>query len=127
MPSDENSTLPESTSRERAALGRYLFAKLNHHFQARAVPDATHVFDDAITAFIMTSIPPSEQSVESGLHYWLSFLGFVVQQLQLHHDSSHLSDLSEDDKEERRRYVIFYHLVEYMLIIVKAMVGSPYH
>ncbi|PWY68391.1 hypothetical protein BO70DRAFT_374357 [Aspergillus heteromorphus CBS 117.55] len=48
----------------------------------------------------MTSIAPSERSVESSLHYWLTFLKYIVQKLHLHHDAS---DLSEDDKEERRR------------------------
>ncbi|KAJ5627840.1 hypothetical protein N7490_010068 [Penicillium lividum] len=83
MPSDESSALPDSTSKERAALGR-----------------ANHVFDDALTAFMMTSISPSEQSLESSLHYWLAFLGFIVQELQLYKDSP---ILSEDDREERRR------------------------
>ncbi|PYI02468.1 hypothetical protein BO78DRAFT_463925 [Aspergillus sclerotiicarbonarius CBS 121057] len=48
----------------------------------------------------MTSIAPSERSVESSLHYWLIFLKFIVQKLHLHRD---LPDISEDDKEERRR------------------------
>ncbi|PYH96658.1 hypothetical protein BO71DRAFT_417683 [Aspergillus ellipticus CBS 707.79] len=48
----------------------------------------------------MTSIAPSERSVESSLQYWLAFLKFIVQKLHLHSDAS---DLSEDDKEERRR------------------------
>ncbi|GLA07842.1 hypothetical protein AnigIFM60653_009081 [Aspergillus niger] len=48
----------------------------------------------------MTSIAPSERSVESSLQYWLIFLKFVVQKLELHKD---VPDLSEDDKEERRR------------------------
>ncbi|KAJ5937822.1 hypothetical protein N7454_004164 [Penicillium verhagenii] len=100
MPSDESSALPESSSKERAALGRYLFDKLIHYFHPRTLPGADHVFDDALTAFIMTSISPSEQSVESSLHYWLAFLGFIVQELQLYKDSP---ILSEDDREERRR------------------------
>ncbi|OJI82498.1 hypothetical protein ASPTUDRAFT_123034 [Aspergillus tubingensis CBS 134.48] len=48
----------------------------------------------------MTSIAPSERSVESSLQYWLIFLRFVVQKLELHKD---VPDLSQDDKEERRR------------------------
>ncbi|KAJ5658345.1 uncharacterized protein N7484_001994 [Penicillium longicatenatum] len=100
MPSDESSALPESTSKERAALGRYLFDKLTYYFHPRTLPGANHVFDDALTAFIMTSISPSEQSVESSLHYWLAFLKFIVQELQLYKDSP---ILSEDDREERRR------------------------
>ncbi|KAJ5291303.1 hypothetical protein N7478_000554 [Penicillium angulare] len=102
MPSDESSALPETTSKERAALGRYLFDQLCQHFHPRTLPHTTNVFDDAITAYIMTSIPPSEQSVESSLHYWLAFLKFIVQDLQLHKDSP---KLSEDDREERRRHV----------------------
>ncbi|KAJ5727741.1 NmrA-like family protein [Penicillium malachiteum] len=100
MPSDESSTLPESTSKERTALGRYLFDKLTSFLHPRTLPDAKHVFDDALTAFIMTSISPSEQSVESSLHYWLAFLKFVVQELQVY---KALSELTEDEREERRR------------------------
>ncbi|RAH57705.1 hypothetical protein BO85DRAFT_459695 [Aspergillus piperis CBS 112811] len=48
----------------------------------------------------MTSIAPSERSVESSLQYWLIFLRFVVQKLELHKD---VPDLSQDEKEERRR------------------------
>ncbi|KAJ5097385.1 hypothetical protein N7456_008106 [Penicillium angulare] len=102
MPSDESSALPETTSKERGALGRYLFDQLCQHFHPKTLPDTANVFDDAITAYIMTSIPPSEQSVESSLHYWLAFLKFIVQDLQLHKDSP---ELSEDDREERRRHV----------------------
>lgn len=114
MPSDESSALPESTSKERAALGRYLFDKLSHYFHPRTLPGANHVFDDALTAFIMTSISPSEQSVESSLHYWLAFLKFIVQELQLYKDSP---ILSEDDREERRRYCIFYSVCRTRLLI----------
>ncbi|PWY91683.1 hypothetical protein BO94DRAFT_461610 [Aspergillus sclerotioniger CBS 115572] len=87
-------------AKERTAQGRYLFNQLIHYFHPRTLPDTDHVFDDALTAFIMTSIAPSERSVESSLHYWLIFLKFIVQKLHLHRE---VPDLSEDDKQERRR------------------------
>ncbi|KAJ5959870.1 uncharacterized protein N7479_007020 [Penicillium vulpinum] len=101
MPSyDLAPDVSERTTKERAALGRYLFDKLIYHFHPRTLPDANHVFDDALTAFLMTSISPSEKSVESTLHYWLTFLVSIVQEQQLHKDAP---NLSEDEKEERRR------------------------
>lgn len=123
MPSDESSALPESTSKERAALGRYLFDKLSHYFHPRTLPGANHVFDDALTAFVMTSISPSEQSVESSLHYWLAFLKFIVQELQLYKDSP---ILSEDDREERRRYGILYSVCRARLLIFSRLWWASY-
>ncbi|BCS04224.1 Zn(II)2Cys6 transcription factor [Aspergillus luchuensis] len=99
-PAEQSLYVSERTVNERMAQGRYLLDKLIQHFHPRTLPDTNHVFDDALTAFIMTSIAPSERSVESSLQYWLIFLRFVVQKLELHKD---VPDLSQDDKEERRR------------------------
>lgn len=92
------------STREHTALGYYLFHKLVSHFQTRRVPDAAYTLDDGLTMFMMTTISPSEQSVESSLHYWLSLLKFIVQELQLYRDEP---DLAEDEKEERKRYILF--------------------
>ncbi|KAI2841516.1 transcriptional regulator family: Fungal Specific TF [Aspergillus niger] len=99
-PAEQSLYASERSVNERMAQGRYLLDRLIQHFHPRTLPDTNHVLDDALTAFIMTSIAPSERSVESSLQYWLIFLKFVVQKLELHKD---VPDLSEDDKEERRR------------------------
>lgn len=101
-PAEQSLYASERSVNERMAQGRYLLDRLIQHFHPRTLPDTNHVLDDALTAFIMTSIAPSERSVESSLQYWLIFLKFVVQKLELHKD---VPDLSEDDKEERRRFV----------------------
>ncbi|PYI32043.1 hypothetical protein BP00DRAFT_435704 [Aspergillus indologenus CBS 114.80] len=49
---------------------------------------------------MLTTIAPSEKSLESGLQYWLVFLNFIVQKLDLHKDDQ---GMDEDNKEERRR------------------------
>ncbi|KUL89829.1 hypothetical protein ZTR_02723 [Talaromyces verruculosus] len=82
------------------ALRRNLFEELIREFHPRTLPDSHHTFDDALTAFMITSIGPSEKSVESSLQYWLMFLEFIVQKLDLRMDAPHLG---EEDKEERRR------------------------
>ena len=102
-PAEQSLYVLERTVNERMAQGRYLLDKLIQQFHPRTLPDTNHVLDDALTAFIMTSIAPSERSVESSLQYWLIFLRFVVQKLELHKD---VPDLSQDDKEERRRFVL---------------------
>lgn len=93
-------------STRRMAQGRYFFDQLNRHFYPRTFPGTNHVFDDALTAFMLTTIAPSEKSLESGLQYWLVFLNFVVQKLDLHKDDQ---GMDEDDREERRRYA--FHII----------------
>uniref|UniRef100_A0A093V8Y3 Xylanolytic transcriptional activator xlnR n=1 Tax=Talaromyces marneffei PM1 TaxID=1077442 RepID=A0A093V8Y3_TALMA len=97
---DRSPVLPGRSLNEHTALRRNLFAELIRQFHPRTLPDFHHTFDDALTAFVITSIGPSEKSVESSLQYWLTFLKFIVQKLDLHMDVPHLC---EDDKEERRR------------------------
>jgi hypothetical protein len=92
------------STREHTTLGRYLFHKLVSHFQSRGAPDVAYTVDDGLTVFIMMSISPSEQSVASGLHYWLCLVKLIVQELQLYKDEP---GLGEDEKEERRRRVLF--------------------
>lgn len=98
---DRGPILPERNLNEHTALRRNLFEELIRLFHPRTLPDSHHTFDDALTAFMITSIGPSEKSVESSLQYWLMFLKFIVQKLDLRIDTSHLG---EEDKEERRRY-----------------------
>ncbi|EEA26285.1 hypothetical protein PMAA_073610 [Talaromyces marneffei ATCC 18224] len=97
---DRSPVLPGRSLNEHTALRRNLFAELIRQFHPRTLPDFHHTFDDALTVFVITSIGPSEKSVESSLQYWLTFLKFIVQKLDLHMDVPHLC---EDDKEERRR------------------------
>lgn len=92
------------STREHTTLGRYLFHKLVSHFQSKRFPEITYTLDEGLTVFIMATISPSEQSVESSLHYWLSLLKFIVQELQLYRDEP---SLPEDEKEERRRHELF--------------------
>ncbi|PYH42273.1 fungal specific transcription factor domain-containing protein [Aspergillus saccharolyticus JOP 1030-1] len=49
---------------------------------------------------MLTTIAPSQKSLESNLQYWLVFLRFVVQKLDLHRDDQ---GLDQEDREERRR------------------------
>jgi hypothetical protein len=98
---DYSPVLQGRSLNEHTALRRNLFEELVRQFHPRTLPDSHHTFDDALTAFMITSIAPSEKSVESSLQYWLIFLKFIVQKLNLHMDIPHLG---EEDKEERRRY-----------------------
>ncbi|OJJ50600.1 hypothetical protein ASPZODRAFT_55029 [Penicilliopsis zonata CBS 506.65] len=93
-------TLAGRSLGELIALRRYLFDELVRRFHLRTLPDTHHILDDALTACIITSIAPSEQSVESSLQYWLVFLKFITQKMNLHIDAPGLSD---EDREERHR------------------------
>lgn len=96
MPSAEK----RQNSADSSARGNYFFNHLNRHFHPRTLPSTEHVFDDALTVFILTTIASSERSLEPSLQYWLAFLNFIVQKLDLQMDDP---SMSEEDKEERRR------------------------
>lgn len=98
---DRGPVLPGRSPNEHTALRRNLFEELTRQFHPRTLPDSHHTFDDALTAFMITNIGPSDKSVESSLQYWLMFLKFIVQKLGLYTDAP---DLGDEDKEERRRY-----------------------
>ncbi|RHZ53919.1 ankyrin repeat domain-containing protein [Aspergillus thermomutatus] len=95
---DQAPVIPGRGSNELIALRQYLFDELIRNFHPRTLPDSHQVFDDAVTAFIITSIAPSEKPVESSLQYSLTFLTFIVQKLNLHIDAP---ELSMEDREER--------------------------
>ena len=59
-------------------------------------------FDDAVTAFVLTTIGASEDSKDTHQLHWLSFLFLTVRKLELDTEDE---SLDEEEKEEHRRCV----------------------
>lgn len=66
------------------------------------VGQAKPSFDDAVAAFMLTSIGASEDNTDAHLPHWLNFLFLTIRKLGLNTDDEALDD---EEKEERRRCV----------------------
>jgi len=82
------------------ALRRGFLSKTMKLLQPVLLGDIEPTIDDAMTAFMLTSIGPSEDETESYLSQWLAFLKLTVKRLVLNVEPS---DLNEEENEERRR------------------------
>lgn len=82
---------------------RSLLSQLMNKFRKITLPNTPLSFDDGITSCIVTSVGPSEEAIHSNLPYYLAFLKYAVRKLCLNIE---IRKLSEDEKEERRRFVI---------------------
>jgi hypothetical protein len=92
--------LLETSAAGLIGIRRNLLSELMKRFHKIILPESRLSLDDGITAFIVTSIGPSEEAIHSNLPCYLAFLKYVVRRLNL---NSEVSGLSEETKEERRR------------------------
>lgn len=81
---------------------RNLLSELIKRFRKIVLHESHLSLDDGITAFLITSIGPNEEAIHSNLPYYLAFLKYVVKRLNLNIEAP---ELSEEEKEERRRCV----------------------
>lgn len=82
------------------SLRRQLLSQLMNQAHHITHAEAELTFDKTLTAFIVTAIGPTEETIHSNLLYWLSFFKYAVKKLNL---CSEPPGLTVDDREERRR------------------------
>jgi xylanolytic transcriptional activator XlnR len=101
MPTARRCTeLLETNAAGFVGIRRILLSKLVKRFHKIILPESQLSLDDGITAFLITSIGPSEEAIHSNLPYYLAFLKYVIKRLNLNMDTP---ELSEETREERRR------------------------
>lgn len=94
--------LSECNRPEIVGIRRRLLTELVKLYHPVTLPHNEPSLDDGITAFMLTMISPSEQSIHSTVPFWVAFLKFIVQKLDLNVETE---SSDQEEKEERRRYL----------------------
>lgn len=102
MPRDDRSPiLPDISHSELVSLRRGLLSKTMKLLEPVILGgDAKPSLDDAITAFMLTNIGPSENETEALLTNWLSFHKFIIKDMGVGYQHE---GMDEEDQEEWRR------------------------
>lgn len=94
--------LPDISHADFISLRRGLLSRTLKLLEPLMLGDVQPSFDDGLTAFMLTSIGPSENDTESRLSHWLSFLSLTIRTLGINAETE---GIDEEEKEERRRHV----------------------
>lgn len=95
-------SLSETIQIEIVRLRHQLLAELVRIFRPDSLSHKEPSLDDGITAFMLTMIGPSDQSIHSNVPFWVSYLKYTVQKLRLNIETE---SMDREEKEERRRCV----------------------